>query len=180
MSRYIRLMQEGGMYFFTLVTHGRRPFLTTALSRRCLRDALEKVRTQHPFGLVAICVLPDHMHCIWQLPEKDDAFPERWRKLKSTFTQTYLKGGGQEGRRTARHKRKGERAVFQQRYYEHCIRDSEDLRNHFDYIHYNPVKHGLTESAFAWPWSSFHRYVHLGWYDADWGLAPDAPDLDLE
>ena len=180
MSRYIRLRHEGGLYFFTFVTHNRRPFLTTDLARSCLRNAWQTTRSLYPFDLVALCLLPDHLHCIWQLPEKDDAFPKRWQKLKSLFTHTYLKAGGQEGQRTARQSRNGERAVFQSRYYEHCIRDHDDFRHHFDYTHYNPVKHGLASSAAAWPWSTFHRYVNMGWYDADWGLSPDAPDLDLE
>ena len=180
MSKYIRLRREGGLYFFTLVSHGRRPFLTSALARVHLGKALREIQKQFPFDIVAICLLPDHLHCIWRLPEKDDDFPTRWKKIKRDFARSYLRAGGVEGRRTASQVRKGERAVMQRRYYEHCLRDMEDLRTHFDYIHYNPVKHGLAERAFDWPWSSFHRYVRMGWYETDWGLSPDAPDLDLE
>jgi putative transposase len=180
MARYIRLRRAGGIYFFTVVTHNRRPFLVTEHARSCLRQAWEQTQRQCPFDVIAVCVLPDHLHCIWELPEGDDDFPKRWQELKSMFTRTYLRTGGEEGKRTALQQRKGERAVFQPRYYEHCIRDDEDLRRHFDYTHYNPVKHGFAKSAAAWPWSTFHRYARMGWYDADWGLSPDTPDMDLE
>ena len=180
MSRYIRLRREGGLYFFTLVTYKRQPFMTSELSRECLRAAWKETQSLYPFDILAVCLLPDHLHCIWQLPEKDDAYPKRWQKLKSLFSHAYLKSGGQEGQRTARQQKKGERAVFQSRYYEHSIREQDDLKNHFDYIHYNPVKHGLVQSVSAWPWSTFHKYAKMGWYDVDWGLSPDTPDLDLQ
>ena len=180
MSRYIRLRREGGLYFFTLVTHGRRPFLTSDLARACLREAWQTMRSRKSFDVVAVCILPDHLHCLWQLPENDNDFSGRWRKIKGDFTRLYLEKGGMEGPRTSSQIQKGERSVLQRRFYEHCIRDEEDLRRHFDYIHYNPVKHGLVRSVAEWPWSSFHRYVRQDWYDADWGLSPEMPDLDLD
>lgn len=64
---------------------------------------------------------------------------------------------------------KGEREVWQRRYWEHLIRDDEDYARHVEYIHYNPVKHGLAESPKDWPWSSFHDYVGKGVYDVNWG-----------
>ena len=112
-----------------------------------------------PFSIDAIVVLPDHLHCIWQLPEGDNDFPERWRQIKR-FVSMGLKSPLNE---------RNEKALWQRRYWEHLIRDEEDWHRHIDYIHYNPVKHGYTERAVGWPYSSFRLALKHGWYEAAWG-----------
>lgn len=112
-----------------------------------------------PFSIDAIVVLPDHLHCIWQLPEGDDDFPERWRQIKR-FVSIGLKSQLNE---------RNEKALWQRRYWEHLIRDQEDWRRHIDYIHYNPVKHGYTQRAADWPYSSFKLALKRGWYESAWG-----------
>ncbi len=169
MSDYIREKLEGGEYFFTLVTFDRRPFLTSPLARRILRVTWKEVQERHRFEVRAICLLPDHIHCIWRLPEEDNNFSKRWMSIKAIFTRRFLAAGGREGKRNESRKRTGEAAVWQRRFWEHMIRDEDDLSRHFDYIHYNPVKHGYVSRPHDWKWSSFHRYRKLGYYQDDWG-----------
>src|SRR5262245_5704807 len=169
MSSYRRYFVPGGTFFFTVVTHERRRFLTEPLSRRCLREGLETVRAGRPFEIVAIVLLPAHIHTIWTLPGGDADFSVRWKRIKEEFTERYLGAGGEEGCRSNSRRRRQERGVWQRRFWEHTIKDENDLERHFDYIHYNPVKHGLVKCPRDWPYSSFHRWVQLGVYPPDWG-----------
>jgi putative transposase len=127
------------------------------------------VQNNHPFQIDAVCLLPEHIHCIWTLPEGDVDYSMRWKEIKRTFTQAYLDQIGPGGPRNASRQKQGEAAVWQRRFWEHTLRDEEDFNRHVDYIHYNPVKHGLVNRVADWPWSSFHRYVEMGYYERDWG-----------
>jgi putative transposase len=124
------------------------------------------------FETVAIVLLPDHLHVIWTLPRGDDDYPSRWQAIKAKFTSQWLAAGGEEHDVTRGYRRRG---VWQPRFMEHAIRDEQDLHNHADYIHYNPVKHGYVQAPRDWPWSSFHRYVRSGDYPVDWGCAHERP-----
>ena len=171
MANYRRWRVSGGTYFFTLVTHERRSFLVDDIARHALRDALRVVRLRRPFSIHAIVLLPDHLHTIWTLPQGDDDYDTRWQLIKRRFTKKYLSLGGTESNRSASRLSKGERSVWQRRYFEHTCRDEADLKRCADYLHANPLKHGLVTRVRDWPWSSFHRYVRLGEYDPDWGNA---------
>jgi putative transposase len=85
-------------------------------------------------------LLPDHFHVLWTLPEGDANFPVRWKLIKWVFTQRYLKAGGGEGSRSISRRKRKERGVWQRRFWEHAIKDEDDMERHFDYIHYNPSK----------------------------------------
>ena len=170
MSNYRRVRLKRGCYFFTVVTAARRPILTDNIS--ILRNAFAHVRSRHKFTIDAVVVLPDHIHCIWTLPDGDDDFSTRWRLIKSTFSR-YMTVIPDEG------KRRGERDIWQRRFWEHLIRDDEDFQRHVDYIHYNPVKHGYVECVADWPYSSFRRFVRQGVYGEDWGSPVDG-DMDCE
>ena len=159
MTDYRRAQFEGGYYFFTVVTYERRPFLIDDLARKCLRCAWRQTRQERPFEVVALCLLPDHLHSIWRLPEADRDFSGRWSRIKAGFTRLYLAEGGQELAQTQSRLTRRERGVWQRRFWEHQIRDESDLQRHVDYIHYNPVKHGLVEAVEDWPWSTYHRYA---------------------
>ncbi|WP_250459766.1 REP-associated tyrosine transposase [Microbulbifer litoralis] len=163
MVTYRRNRLPGGTYFFT-VTLRNRDATTLTDHIDALRQAFRSTRNKYPFTLDAVVILPDHLHTIWTLPLKDDDYPTRWRSLKSLFVRALKKRGIPLSRDA-----KGEYALWQRRYWEHTIRDSEDLSRHMDYIHYNPVKHGLVKRARDWPHSSFHRWVESGVYDLDWG-----------
>jgi putative transposase len=169
MPNYQRSRIPGGTYFFTVVAFNRMRILDNDLCRQSLRSAFDNVKKQYPFEIEAICMLPDHPHCIWTLPEQDSDYSKRWRAIKGHFTREYQKSEGPHGIQSVSRLRKGEAAVWQRRFWEHAIRDEEDLHRHLDYIHYNPVKHGLVRATADWPWSSFEKYVQMGFYEKDWG-----------
>lgn len=168
MPNYRRWFIPGGTYFFTTVTAGRRPILTSELARPMLRGALAAELGATPFDLNAIVLLPDHIHTLWTLPDGDSAYPLRWKRIKERFTRRYLAAGGGESGRRSRGPRRG-RNVWQPRYWEHVVRDEDDFKRCLDYIHWNPVRHGLVARVLDYPWSSFHKWVELGEYDLDWG-----------
>jgi putative transposase len=169
MSNYRRIRVAGGTFFFTVVTFRRQPFLCTDLARAHLREVFRETRGTHPFTIEAICLLPDHLHCIWTLPENDDNNAERWSKIKGCFTRNYTAAGGQVDEPHALRRQRGEAGMWQRRFYEHWVRGEEDLRRHIDYIHFIPVKHGLVSRPSEWRWSSFGRYLRQGVYAAGWG-----------
>ncbi len=123
-----------------------------------------------PFTIVASVILLDHMRFIWTLPPDSSDYSTRWRLIKSHFTRTWcLKETTSE---VASRQQKGERDVWQRRFWEHLIQDEGDLNWHIEYIHYNPLKHGLAQSVADWPYSSFAKYVSDGLYPCDWGREP--------
>lgn len=168
MPDYRRIFQPGGTFFFTVVTHRRRSFLCQQESRDCLRTAIDKVRNDRPFEVLAFVLLPEHFHCIWKLPEEDADFSVRMACIKKEFTHLWLAGGGDEVKISSARKKHRERGVWQRRFWEHTIRDEDDLAHHVNYIHYNPVKHELVKCPHQWSFSSFHRWVEEGYYSADW------------
>lgn len=169
MAHYRRNIVPGATYFFTVVTYGRARILTTDLARGILRRALLDQKQRRPFTIDAIVLLPDHLHTIWTLPSGDSDYPLRWNKIKYRFTDAYLTAGGIERRVTTAQRNREERGVWQRRFWEHTVRDDHDMKRCLDYVHWNPIKHGLVERVTDYPWSSFHRYVALGEYDAAWG-----------
>ena len=169
MPTYIRAKNPGGTFFLTFVSHKRRRFLKDSLALECLQDAYQVTVRRRRFLLRAYCVLPDHIHVLVTLPRGDDDFPTRCSAFKGAFTRAYLRAGGEEGQRNVSRYRSGEAAVWQRRYWEHAIRNQRDFERHFDYIHFNPVKHGLVREPGEWEWSTFRRYTLRGWYEADWG-----------
>jgi putative transposase len=175
MPKYRRWRVQGATYFFTVVTHLRRRFLTDPLARRCLREAIATVRAKRPFEIPAIVLLPDHLHAIWNLPIGDADYSVRWRRIKEEFTRQYTKAGGSEGPLTPSRQQRSERGIWQRRFWEHTIQEEHDFERHFDYIHYNPVKHGYVESPKDWPWSSFHKWVDREVYSPDWGRLSGGP-----
>ena len=169
MPEYRRHRIPGGTYFITIVTYQRQPILTLPKSREILRYAWKTVQSRYPFSTDAICLLPDHIHTLITLPENDDNFPKRISEIKRIFSKEFhLHIPNQLEKNPSRIKRR-ENTLWQRRYWDHYIRNEQDLNNHTNYIHYNPVKHELTTSVNEWPWSSFHRYVKAGYYEPDWG-----------
>jgi putative transposase len=163
MTNYRRNFIRGGSLFFTVNLADRRKRLLTAYVD-LLRQAFRHVRQHHSFDIEAIVVLPDHLHAVWTLPENDADFALRWRLIKTTFSRGLPAGE----RISASRAGKGERGIWQRRYWEHTLRDEADFVRHVDYIHYNPVKHGHVTRVRDWPFSSFHRMVRLGVYPLDW------------
>jgi putative transposase len=166
MTNYRRASIAGGTYFFTVNLADRRRTLLTD-SIRALRTAFRYTRERHPFAIEAIVVLPDHLHTLWTLPGGDADFPLRWQLLKAAFSRQLPQNEVVSGSRL----RKGERGIWQRRYWEHAIRDRDDFNRHFDYIHFNPIKHGYASQVGDWPYSSFHRMARLGFYPIGWTKA---------
>ena len=163
MTNYRRRNVAGASYFFTVNLADRSQSLLTE-HVALLRSAFEYVRERHPFSVDAIVILPEHIHAIWTLPEGDCDFPLRWRLIKTMFSRALP---CEERRSESRHS-KGERGIWQRRYWEHLIRDEVDFARHVDYIHINPLKHGWVARVADWPHSSFHRYVRAGMLPLDW------------
>ena len=173
MPDYRRAWCPGGTYFFTvnlLQRHGN-DLLTRYV--QVLREAVRVVRRRHPFVIHGWVVLPDHLHCVIELPPNDMAFATRWRLIKMDFSKALPR----KERLSAVRMRRGERGIWQRRYWEHLIRDDADFRAHMDYVHINPVKHGLVKSVAQWPYSTFHRLVAQGMYPLDWAGSVEA-ELD--
>lgn len=162
MVNYRRNFIPGGTYFFTLALHDRRSKQLT-YSIDLLRQAFRDTIRAKPFRIDAIVVLPDHLHTIWTLPPDDCDYPARWKAIKANFSRRLSKSGILVEKR-----HDGSALVWQRRYWEHTIIDTEDLNRHIDYIHINPVKHGLVERVADWPFSSFHRYVKQDLLPSNW------------
>ena len=154
MSTYRRLFVPGGTFFFTVNLRDRRSDL---LVRRIdlLRESWRDVVRQWPFETIAAVVLPDHLHMVMSLPGGDANYPVRLRLLKTGFTRRLPDVDKADGR-------KGERNVWQRRYWEHAIRDEADLEAHVDYIYRNPVKHGHAAEVGDWPFSTWRRDGRAG------------------
>lgn len=171
--QYRRSFTPGGCYFFTLALQDRKQdWLVRYIDP--LRQVVKAVKQRHPFEIVAVCVLPDHMHLLIRLPENDSNYPMRLRMIKAGFSRALPKIEAVSAAR----RRKNERGIWQRRYWEHQIRNGRDLNAHIDYIHFNPVKHGYGYVARVadWPYSSFHRYVEQGILPEEW--AGDGADVD--
>ena len=169
MSSYRRAYRAGGQYFFTVVSEGRRPILTQPDIRTALRQAIIAVRQNYPFEISAWVLLPDHLHTIWQLPPNDADYSLRWNQIKRRVTHACERAYHEPALLNKRRRAKRYGTIWQHRFWEHAIRDENDFNSHMNYLHYNPVKHGLVQSACDWPWSSFHRLVRQGIYSNDWG-----------
>ncbi|HEY1784350.1 MAG TPA: transposase [Pirellulales bacterium] len=179
MSDYRRYFVAGGTYFFTVVTDRRAPLFADARARSLLGSVFRRCILRQPMSVLAIVLLPNHLHCLWTLPPGDSAYSDRWRWLKGEFTRHWLAVGGLEQAITDSHKRERRRSVWQRRFWEHAIRDETDLERHADYIHYNPVRHRLVSRPCDWPWSSFHRWVAIGQYRVEWSCGDAAACLKV-
>ena len=175
MSQYTRSHVPGGTFFFTVALLERKRSLLVDRVED-LRESFRLVQAEYPFHIDAIVILPDHLHCIWTLPEGDTDFSARWRLIKTRFGNCIPAGEHLSARRAS----KGERGIWQRRFWEHTIRDDADYAAHVDYIHFNPVKHGHVRHVIDWPHSSFHRFVARGQLPADWAAGSSIEGLEQE
>ncbi|MFO1154749.1 MAG: transposase [Rhodospirillales bacterium] len=156
MVNYRRARVPGATYFFTVTLRDRhKDWLTVHVD--LLRSVIRDVRRQRPFIIDAAVVLPDHLHTLWTLPDGDADFSGRWRAIKARFSRELVHRGLPLAR-----DRRGEYDLWQRRFWEHLVRDDEDFARHVDYIHHNPVKHGLVADPIDWRWSSIHAFVRRG------------------
>ena len=158
MSDYRRSYIPGGCWFFTVNLQNRHSDLLTRHIDH-LRAAIACAKRKRPFQINSWVVLPEHMHCIWTLPERDSDYSGRWREIKKSFTRALAQN-----------------QIWQPRFWEHAIRNDEDYRRHMDYVYINPVKYRLVGCVRDWPYSTFHRDVRKGLYPEDW--AGDTVEID--
>lgn len=187
MSDYKRYYLENRYIFITVVTYDRINILieNIDLLRNCFKIAIKKF----DFEFLASVVLPDHFHIIIK-PNKADDFSKIIGFVKRNFTQNLIEnferinydgvcdapyfGAFKEQKISESRKKRNEKGIWQRRYYEHTIRDEDDLNKHLDYIHYNPVKHKLVKSVKDWEYSSFHKFVEKNMYELNWGSNEEA------
>ena len=179
MPRYRRQL-TGSTYFFTVVAYRRRTIFCTPILRTALRDAIRTVRLTRPFVIDAWVLMPDHMHCIWTLPEGDQDYSTRWAEIKRHVTSACRDHLHDPSLLTRASRQRNESTIWQRRFWEHRIRDESDMEKHVAYIHFNPVKHGQVRQVGEWPYSTFHRYVREGIYSEDWAGAPEIAESWLE
>jgi putative transposase len=183
MPSYRRAFVPGGSFFFTLVTNRRARLFSELRGRNLLGSTFRKCLLKWPFTINALVLLPEHLHAIWSLPPGDDEYPKRWGWIKKEFTKEWLYVGGAEGHISDGRMRERRRGIWQPRFWELTLEDEDDFERHFDYIHYNSVKHGHVKCPRDWPWSSFHRWVKAGVYPEHWacshrGFAMDFSDIE--
>jgi putative transposase len=183
MPDYRRAFQPGGSFFFTLVTEGREPIFEHEWCRQILRESIARCRATRPFVLDAIVLLLDHLHLMLTLPIGDADFSTRIAAIKAVFTREYLARGGIERFPSVSRRRHRNRGVWQKRFWEHLLRDENDFSHHLDYLHFNPVKHGLVECPHKWPYSTFERWTKREVYAPSWlctceGRTPTIPIFD--
>jgi putative transposase len=177
MSDYRRYFVPGATYFFTVVTQARAPLFADEAARMLLGEVMRRCFERYPVTVIGLVLLPEHVHALWQLPTGDDRYSLRWRWIKREFTRGWLALGGAEQQRWTARIRERRRGIWQRRFWEHTIRDEIDLENHFDYVHFNPVKHGHVARVRDWPWSTFHRWVAREHYNIQWGAGYVPADL---
>jgi len=180
MSRYRRAKAGGSSYFFTVVAYQRQPILCEDAIRNALHAAIAKVRATRPFEIDAWVLMPDHLHCVWTLPEGDADFSARWMKIKRSVSLACGENYRRADLLSASKQKHRESTIWQRRFWEHQIRDEDDFVRHVDYIHFNPVKHGHVQQVADWPYSTFHRYVRDGLYAQDWAGAKEGMELKYD
>lgn len=177
MPEYRRLKLPNHPVFITIVTFNRNPILIKNI--QLLRESFKAAKQKHDFEIFASVVLPDHMHLILNLDHKSD-YSSIISLIKASFSRNIdeQKLLNIKEKLTASKIRKREKGVWQRRFIEHTIRDEEDLYNHLNYIHYNPVKHGAVKHVKDWDYSSFQKFVKQNWYEIDWGSTKDVRGLE--
>jgi putative transposase len=180
MPDYRRWFVAGGSFFFTVVVHGRRPLFANPRAVTLLGGVMRDCLVRWPVTVNAIVLLPDHLHAIWTMPTGDAEYPKRWGWIKKEFTKQRLADAGCEHPVSVARQRERRRGVWQPRYWEHTLENEDEFERHFDYIHWNPVKHRYVRCPHEWPHSSFHQYVERGVYDRQWGCFTTAPPASFQ
>lgn len=178
MPNYKRLFIQNSYLFLTIVTYNRNPILVDNIN--ILRQAFKNTKKNYDFEILASVILPEHLHLII-IPKNIREYPKIIHSIKYYFSKNVQNIGGivippyvlSESKI-----KKGEKGIWQRRYYEHTIIDEEDLYKHLDYIHYNPVKHGVIENVKDWEFSSFDKFVEMNNYDIDWGSIEDVKHIE--
>ncbi len=177
MAKYRRVFKDGYSYFLTVVTENREPILIDNIE--ILRKSFALSIKRYRYKLDAVVIMPEHFHMIIT-PKSAKDYPKIVSHIKRAFTyglDSSIKYRAKESLSISKEKRKYS-GIWQKRFFEHTIRNKEDFKLRFDYIHFNPVKHGLVKKVSDWEYSSFHKYVKIGWYHQDWGDFDESIDFE--
>jgi len=175
MPNYKRYYEENYYIFITVVTYRRNKILINNIEK--LRESFKKAKNKYQFEIFGIVILPDHFHILLK-PEIANEFSKIIGSIKSSFTKIISKDCIDNDISVSRIKRK-EKGVWQRRFYEHTIRNEEELYGYLDYIHYNPVKHGYVKNVRDWEYSSFHKFVKQRWYEINWGSLENLKNINI-
>ena len=179
MPDYRRTRVHGATYFFTVVSHQRQTILTDEPIRNALREAIFETRALLPFKIDAWVLLPDHLHAIWTLPENDSDYSTRWSMIKRGVTKRCATQYQDDSKRSLSRVKRRESTIWQRRFWEHVVRNDLEFEQYMNYVHFNPVKHGLVSRVADWCWSTFHRLVQEALYPMDWGDGSGFDDLEV-
>ena len=171
---YRRLFVPNGYVHIIITSYERKPVFIDNIE--ILRTAFRNVQKLYKFEIVAICILPEHIHLILH-PENINNYPKIISSIKHYFSRNVGQVCPTDDLKIG-YKNKREKGIFQRRYWEHTIKDEEELNNQINYIHYNPVKHGLVNNVKDWLYSSFHKFVKLGLYENNWGAEKDIESIN--
>ena len=169
MSNYRRLYVPGGTYFFTIVTYQRRPYFANSDNVNKLRTAVATVKKEMPFNIFGAVILPNHLHFLWVLPPNDKNYSKRIGHIKTLFTKSFRGNNALPKTVSISRQKHRESNVWQRHFWEHTIQDESELETYLNYIHYNPVKHGLVSGPHLWSYSSCHTWVKKDGYSYSWG-----------
>lgn len=178
MPNYRRLFIDNSYLFITIVTYQRKPILIDNVE--LLRESFKEAKSIYNFELYASVIMPDHLHMIL-IPENIKEYPKIIRAVKYNFSKEF--GGGIAIPPYQKESIRMKKEIWQKRYWEHTIRDEEDLYRHLDYIYYNPIKHDYVRAAKDWGFSSFDKFVKLKFYDPNWCCEENIEkilEMDLE
>jgi len=164
-----RYYVPNAIVFITAVIRDRQTLFTHQPWVDLLFDTLRTTQARHPFRLFAYAILPDHLHWLmWTPPSL--TFSKAMFAVKRNFTLNYKESLN----------RTDTLSLWQERFYDHLIRDEDDLWRHFDYIHYNPVKHGLVPQPEDWPSTSYRFWLDKGYYEPSWGYSEPGHIINME
>lgn len=173
MPNFRRYYIPDTIVFITGVTHNRMPYLEADNDLDMFWDTLRNVQQIHPFRLLAYVILPDHFHWLMRVEDESGDFSKVLHSVKRNCTLNFKKVHGIVTPLN----------LWQGRFWDHVVRDEYDLNAHFDYIHWNPVKHGYSERPESWSQSTFLHRLRRGYYEPGWGhgAGPSTvKDMDLE
>jgi putative transposase len=173
MPNFRRYYVPNAVVFITAVTKDRVPYFERQDNVELFWDTLRRVQSIHPFGLLAYVLLPDHFHWLMRVEREDGDFSVVMHSIKRNYTLNFKRAHGITR----------PFSLWQSRFWDHVIRDGEDLENHFDYVHWNPVKHGYVRRPEEWRDSTFVYWLERGYYEPDWayeGEPVNIAQMDFE
>lgn len=174
---YRRAFVPNGFLHIIITSYDRKPIFIKNID--ILRTAFKNTKAIYKYEIIAICVLPEHIHLILH-PDNIEQYPQIISSIKHCFSRNVGQVCPTDDLKIG-YKNKREKGVFQRRYWEHTIRDENELNNQINYIHYNPVKHNLVQNVKDWEFSSFHKFVEQNLYNINWGSQKDIKDIkDLD